>query len=668
MAVVDGVEVRFTNLDKVVYPAAGTTKADIVNYYLAVAPLLLPGLAGRPLTRKRWPGGVREPPFFAKDLDSGTPAWMTRVQITHSDGPKFYPLVDSRAGLAWLAQMNALELHVPQWRIEPTGVTRAPVAGRRAVRYPDRVVFDLDPGPGVGLAQCAQVAFAVRRRLGSLGERILPVTSGSKGLHLYVPMDDPITSQDASAWARQVAEQMEKELPDLVVSRMTKAIRAGKVLIDWSQNNAAKTTIAPYSLRGREFPTVAAPRSWDELADPGLGQLDYRQVLDRAASGLDPTNQPTGEPPEVALPRAVGESPRRRPAAKRSRVTPLRRVDATPPGAPAPAEPARGPEIPAATVSEWSPMLASPGNLELLTAGAVWRVENKWDGMRIIAALGHGAMVLRTRTGRDVTAGYPELAELPRLLGDRQVVLDGEIVAMDKTGRTDFGRLQQRIGLTRAADIDRIRRTIPVAVLLFDVLALDGISLLTRTLDERRRVLESLDIAGTFCMVPPQLAGDPAELLAQTKADGWEGIVAKRADSPYLPGKRSSAWVKIKNENDLEVAIIGWQPGQGRRADTIGSLLLAVPAEGGGWRYVGKVGTGMTDKMLADLTAVLAPLRQDAPAAAVPRPDARTAIWTTPALVGEVVYTETTHNGTLRAPRWRGLRSDKTISDLSAGK
>lgn len=303
-------------------------------------------------------------------------------------------------------------------------------------------------------------------------------------------------------------------------------------------------------------------------------------------------------------------------------------------------------------------------NLKLLTTAAVWRIENKWDGMRIIAALDHGAMVLRTRTGRNVTSGYPELAELPRLLGDRQAVLDGEIVAMDKTGRTDFGRLQQRIGLTRAADIDRIRRTIPVAALIFDILALDGVSLLAHTLDDRRRILESLDIAGTFSLVPPQLAGDPEHLLAQTKADGWEGIVAKRADSRYLTGKRSPSWLKIKNEQDREVVVIGWQPGQGRRADTLGSLLLAVPADGGGWRFIGKVGTGFSDADLQSLSAVLAPMQQDRPAAEVPRPDARTAIWVTPQLVGEVVYSEMTHNGTLRAPRWRGLRRDKTISDL----
>ena len=283
----------------------------------------------------------------------------------------------------------------------------------------------------------------------------------------------------------------------MVVSRMTKAIRAGKVLVDWSQNNAAKTTIAPYSLRGKAFPTVAAPRTWAELAAPDLRQLDYREVVGRDAGGLDPMNVRMVN--ELTLPRAVGELSSRAiksvAARKPSATAPKLTVARTPDGA---GTSGRGPVVSATAVADWSPMLASPGDLKLLTTTAVWRIENKWDGMRIIAAIDHGTMLLRTRTGRDITAGYPELAELPRLLGDRQAVLDGEIVAMDKTGRTDFGRLQQRIGLTRAADIDRIRRTIPVAVLIFDILALDGVSLLAKTLDDRRRVLESLNIAGTF--------------------------------------------------------------------------------------------------------------------------------------------------------------------------
>ena len=314
------------------------------------------------------------------------------------------------------------------------------------------------------------------------------------------------------------------------------------------------------------------------------------------------------------------------------------------------------------------PMLASPGSLAALSRTKPLLIEGKWDGIRAIAQIGGGQVVLRSRTARDITAGYPEFGDLPEVLGGRQVVLDGEIVAMDKTGRTDFGRLQQRMGLTRPGDIDRIRRTIPVAYLIFDILHLDGESLIGRPLTERRQILEDLHISGTFVIVPPQLHGDPTELLAQTKADGWEGIIAKQADSTYQPGSRSKAWIKIKNQLMQQVVVIGWDAGQGRRAGTIGALLLAVPNHGGGFTYCGRVGTGFTDKMLAHLDELLAPLRQATAAAGVPRADSRTAVWVRPEIVGEVVYSEMTHHGTLRHPSWRGLRPDKTPATITLPK
>lgn len=651
--------VRFTNLDKVLYPATGTTKGQVIDYYRVVSGVLLPGLAGRPVTGKRWPNGVDGAPFFIKDLDSGTPDWVPNATILHSDGPKRYPLIDSTAALLQMAQMAALELHVPQWRIDDPGqrpagrrATRRP---DRAVRYPDRVVLDLDPGPGAGLPECVQVALAIRDRLGDLGHASIPVTSGSKGLHLYVPMAAPITSDQASDWAQQIAQQMQQQFPDLVVWRMTRAIRAGKVFLDWSQNNASKTTIAPYSLRGRDHPMVAAPRVWEELEAPDLAHLDYRQVLDRAEAGLDPMTDP-----HQLLPRSTKDS-------HRLKTT---MVEGEPPPA-APTPVAGAPRAPAARPATLpdpiAPMLARSGSLATLSTSAALVLEGKWDGIRVVAQIGGDAVVLRSRTGRDITAGYPELADLPQVLGGHQVVLDGEIVAMDESGRTDFGRLQQRMGLSKPGDIDKIRRTVPVAYLIFDVLLLDGQSLLTRPLTERRQILEDLQIAGTFVIVPPQLRGDPAPALAQTKADGWEGIIAKRADSTYQPGARTKAWTKVKNLLMQQAVIIGWDAGQGRRADTIGALLLAVPDEDG-LRYIGRVGTGFTDKMLDQLATQLAPLRQGTPAAAVPRADARTAVWVRPEIVGEVVYSEMTHHGTLRHPSWRGLRPDKTPATITPVK
>lgn len=279
---VAGHRLKISNLDKVLYPESGTTKADVLGYYAAIAPVMLPHVIFRPATRKRWVHGVGTPDapgetFFQKDLPAGTPDWVPRADIPHSDHDNTYPLVNNAAVLAWLAQSAALEIHVPQWRFTADG----------ARRNPDRIVLDLDPGDGVGLQECAEVARLARVILTGMGLDPLPVTSGSKGIHLYAQLDERQTSDQVSAVARELARALEADHPDLVVSDMKKTLRTGRVLVDWSQNNGNKTTIAPYSLRGRFRPTVAAPRTWKELASPTLAHLEYDEVLARVAKRGD---------------------------------------------------------------------------------------------------------------------------------------------------------------------------------------------------------------------------------------------------------------------------------------------------------------------------------------------------------------------------------------------
>lgn len=279
---VDGRRLRLTHPDKLLYPEAGVTKAEVISYYVRVAERLIPHAAGRPVTRKRWVDGVgtAQAPgevFFEKNLPDSAPDWIRRVVVRHKSHVTTYPLVDSPAALAWLGQVAALELHVPQWRVDADG----------SPRDPDRLVLDLDPGPGAGLADCVEVAHAARELLDDVGLTTWPVTSGSKGLHLYARLGADGTSYDAdyvNAFAKQIAVALEDALPDLVVSTQRKTRREGKVLVDWSQNNRAKTTIAPYSLRGRAGggPWVAAPRTWDEL-DEHLEHLTLDDVLERLA-------------------------------------------------------------------------------------------------------------------------------------------------------------------------------------------------------------------------------------------------------------------------------------------------------------------------------------------------------------------------------------------------
>ncbi|MFB7886572.1 ATP-dependent DNA ligase [Cellulosimicrobium cellulans] len=275
---VGGHRLRLTNLDKILYPATGTTKADVLAYLAAVADVMLPHCAHRPATRKRWPDGVEGQVFFQKNAGQGVPSWVRTRRIQHKSSANDYVLVDDLATLTWLGQTASLELHVPQWQFGRTGVHL----------NPDRLVLDLDPGPGAGLPECAEVARLARTILRGMGLDPLPVTSGSKGIHLYAALDGKQDAAAVSDVAHELARYLEAEHPDLVVSDMKKSLRGGKVLVDWSQNNGNKTTIAPYSLRGREHPTVAAPRTWEELDDPGLRHLDADEVVERVRTIGDP--------------------------------------------------------------------------------------------------------------------------------------------------------------------------------------------------------------------------------------------------------------------------------------------------------------------------------------------------------------------------------------------
>ncbi|MEO8527594.1 MAG: non-homologous end-joining DNA ligase, partial [Pseudolysinimonas sp.] len=280
---VGGHRLKLTNLDKVLYPESGTTKAEVINYYSRIADVLIPHARNRPVTRKRWVEGVGTDAkpgsvFFEKNLPTSAPSWIPSRDIQHSDHVNSYPLVNDLATLVWMAQQASLELHVPQWRFGKSG----------ARQNPDRLVLDLDPGEGAGLPECVEVAKLVRAILEGMGLEVFPVTSGSKGIHLYAPLDGEQTSDDASAVAHELARALEADHPDLVVADMKKVLRHGKVLLDWSQNNGNKTTIVPYSLRGRMRPTVAAPRTWKELLAPGLRQLEMHEVLARVAKNGDP--------------------------------------------------------------------------------------------------------------------------------------------------------------------------------------------------------------------------------------------------------------------------------------------------------------------------------------------------------------------------------------------
>ncbi len=281
---VEGHTLKLSNLDKVLYPRTGTTKGEVINYYAQVAPVMLPLLQDRPVTRVRWPHGVERDRFFEKNAPAGTPRWVrtadvpttgSRGESRHGDRLVF-PIIDDLATLTWAANLAALELHVHQWTVDKKG----------KVRGADRLVIDLDPGEGAGLHECCQVALLVRDKLTERKLDARPVTSGSKGLHLYAHLPRRRDSDKTSETAKAIAEELQAEHPQQVTATMTKAKRSGKVFLDWSQNAGSKTTVSPYSMRGVERPLVATPVTWEEVEQGaedavGLDQFRYDEVLER---------------------------------------------------------------------------------------------------------------------------------------------------------------------------------------------------------------------------------------------------------------------------------------------------------------------------------------------------------------------------------------------------
>jgi bifunctional non-homologous end joining protein LigD len=272
---VDGKTLILTNLGKVLYPETGFTKAEVLDYYQRVAPVLIPHIAGRPLTLKRYPEGVDGQAFFQKHVTPHRPDWIQTATVNSESSRArgtsvTYLMIQDLPALIWAANLAGLELHVPMWRMPH-------------VRRPDLLVFDLDPGAPANIVDCCRIAEALRPLLEAEGLAPLAKTSGGKGLQLYAPVAG-ITSEEASEQAKAFAERLERDQPRLAVSRMTKVLRTGKVLIDWSQNNGSKTTVAPYSLRARPNPTVSTPVTWDEVeACRGPADLFFTAdaVLDR---------------------------------------------------------------------------------------------------------------------------------------------------------------------------------------------------------------------------------------------------------------------------------------------------------------------------------------------------------------------------------------------------
>ena len=797
---VEGVELAVSNLDKLYWKPEGYTKADLLGYYYNIAPWILPLLADRPITMKRMPEGADGDFFYAKQAPGHVPDWMPRAPVRSDDTGKVidYLLAQDCPSLLYLANLGCIEMHPWHSRVDALG-------------HPDYAFFDLDPFD-VPFATTKAVARVIGDLLTTLGLRAYPRTSGSTGIHIYVPIDREHTYAQVREWVNAVCRLVHRADPERTTMEWQVSDRTGKVFLDAGMNTEGRNIAAAYSLRPERRATVSTPLTWDELATDVEPQdftietiwarldavgdvfspvIEGGQVLwdAMAAVGMDVERLRTEgrgpshsieeaadeeEPGELATYRTMrdftrtaepagdevpadgprGEGPTRRFVIQHHLATRLHhdlrlerggtlRSWAIPKGLPEVAgitnlavqtedhpleyltfegdipegEYGGGPmriwdtgtyrtlewEDGKVTVvleghrhrGEWhlfrtgrdgprqwlvtrsktdvpdlppppptyAPMLA--GSADTPFDDDDWLFEVKWDGVRAIATCvrpgtgEEGRTTLVSRRGNDITPAYPELSSLWERVLARNAVLDGEVVALGKDGRPSFGLLQQRMHLRDPARVDRARRATPVTYMVFDVLAVDGQPLIDLALTERLAVLDQLLVPGTAVVRSDAIPGTGTALFEAVRAQGLEGIVAKRATSRYHPGRRTSDWLKIKVRRGAQVVVGGWLEGQSGRAGELGSLLVGAYDDAGALVWLGRVGTGFDTAERHRLQELLEPLEIDASPFANPVDRGGVPVhWTQPTVVAEIEFGEVTGEGRLRAPSYRHTRDD----------
>lgn len=758
-------KVELSNLDKVLFPEDGVLKAEVIEYYLKIAPTLLNHVKGRALTLIRFPDGIHGEQFYQKNRPEWAPDWVEFETLGKE--VKDYIIATEPATLVWLANLASLELHQLHSR-------------KPNFEFPDYMVFDLDPPEGYQFPRLVDIAFELKEHIETFGYTPFAKTTGGKGIHICCPIEPKFEFNLVFEAAQAIARPFTDQNGSKVTLQIKKEARKGRVLVDIYRIRSGQSIVSPYSIRGRVGAPVSMPLKWEELANlKSRGEHTIRTAVNKvmtdgdAWDGIDAyavelhthrtsttpkklpknakhkspeqletyakkrnfnkTPEPSGRIIEPggsnfvvhrhhashlhydlrlekdgvlkswAVPRGLPPHPGVKRLAVQTEDHPMQYLTfdgAIPKGQYGAGEMwiyALGKyqitkdkkdgfyfRLSSKEMSgeyriyklskekEWlmervdepqlnylrheiEPMLAEPADKPPKSDDFIYEV--KWDGIRALISLEDGQVKIRSRNQLDVTAQFPELqSSAGKAFRATCGLFDAEIVCLDKSGRPSFQQVIQRLKTSGETNIQKLSKSSPVFCYVFDCLYLDGRPLVNEPLLRRKEWLKDAIKTDSFYRVSEFLE-DGESLFAAAKEHHLEGIMAKRKDSKYLPGRRNDHWLKVKIRNTRECVIIGYNPGTGNRSNTFGGLHIA-ERDGDKLIYRGKVGTGFDDDMLKSIMRQIGKLDEVKKPIAQKVLDEKTSKWIQPKLMAEVSFATLTTDKMFREPVFVRMRPD----------
>jgi len=757
-------KVELSNLDKVLFPEDGIVKAEVIEYYLKIAPTLLNHVKGRALTLIRFPDGIHGESFYQKNRPEWAPDWLEFVNLGITE-KKDYIIATEPASLVWLANLATLELHQLHSR-------------KPNYEFPDYMVFDLDPPEGYDFQKLIPIAFNLKRDIETFGYVPFAKTTGGKGIHICCPLEPKWDFHTVFEAAQLIAKAFIEKYSNETTLQIKKDARKNRVLIDIYRMRSGQSIVSPYSLRGRIGAPVSMPLSWDELSrvkDPK--EYNFKTALDKviadgdAWEGIDAYAAGLHTHRTVKIAKKLPVSGKHKSPEQLEQYSKKRDFKKTPEPDPKITEaggnafvvhrhhashlhydlrleqdgvlkswavPRGLPPNPGvkrlAVQTEDHPMKYltfdgiipkgqyGGGNMWIYALGKYqitkekkdgfyfrlnskevtgeyriykikekeWLLERvdtpqidylhnfiepmlsesvdrppgsddyifevKWDGIRALVAVEDGQVHITTRNQKDVTLQFPELLSGEKSFRATCGLFDAEIVCLDSSGKPEFRKVINRMSSTGEVVIQKLSKSHPVNCYIFDCLYLDGRSLINDSLMKRKEWLRDAVRKDTPYRVS-EFVDDGNSLFEAARQHHLEGIMAKRKDSKYLPGRRSDVWLKIKVRNTAECVVIGYTPGKGNRIQTFGALHLADKA-GEELHYRGKVGTGFDENKMKEIYTELKKLRKIKKPISEKVLDEKATLWVQPKLVVEISYSQLTPDNMYREPVFLRLRPD----------